>query len=79
MSLEAKEGVQKMVSSALRPHWHRSEISKDEFTDINRNVSRMLYEKVGDEENLKDGSTETWEKMANEEVAKAVQSLKAGS
>ncbi|KAL8722028.1 MAG: hypothetical protein Q9225_001404 [Loekoesia sp. 1 TL-2023] len=80
MSLEAKEGVQRMVSSALKPHWHRSEISKDQFTDINRSVSRMLYEKVGVEENLKhDDARETWEKMAGEEVAKAVQSLKAGS
>lgn len=79
MSLEAKEGVQKMVSSALKPHWHRSEISKDQFTDINRNVSRMLYDKVGDEGNLKDGSRETWAKMASEEVAKAVQSLRAES
>ncbi|KAL8951080.1 MAG: hypothetical protein Q9222_002920 [Ikaeria aurantiellina] len=79
MSLTAKEGVQKMVSSALKPHWHRSEISKDQFTDINRNVSRMLYERVGDEDNLKDNAKETWEKLANEEVAKAVHSLKAGS
>ncbi|KAI4283595.1 MAG: hypothetical protein L6R35_005120 [Caloplaca aegaea] len=79
MSLEAKEGVQKMVSSALKPHWHRSEISKDQFTDINRNVSRMLYDKVGDENNLKDGPRETWEKVASDEVAKAVQSLRAES
>ncbi|KAL9598604.1 MAG: hypothetical protein Q9179_003857 [Wetmoreana sp. 5 TL-2023] len=79
MSLSAKEGVQKMVSSALRPHWQKSEISKDQFTDINRSVSRMLYEKVGGDENLNDGAKEMWEKMANEEVAKAVQSLKAGS
>ncbi|KAL9603474.1 MAG: hypothetical protein Q9219_001161 [cf. Caloplaca sp. 3 TL-2023] len=80
MSLEAKEGVQKMVSAALKPHWRRSEISKDQFTDINRNVSRMLYEKVGGEDNLKEhNARETWEKMASEEVAKAVQSLKTGS
>ncbi|KAI4206308.1 MAG: hypothetical protein LQ346_001133 [Caloplaca aetnensis] len=77
MSLEAKEGVQRMVSSALKPHWHKSEISKDQFTDINRSVSRMLYEKVGAEENLKDRAKETWEKLASEEVAKAVQSLRA--
>ncbi|KAL9031439.1 MAG: hypothetical protein Q9196_000542 [Gyalolechia fulgens] len=80
MSLEAKEGVQKMVSSALKLYWHRSEISKDQFTDINRNVSRILYEKVGGEDNLKDdGARETWEKLASEEVAKAVQFLREGS
>ncbi|KAL8943518.1 MAG: hypothetical protein Q9216_001053 [Gyalolechia sp. 2 TL-2023] len=80
MSLEAKEGVQKMVASALKPHWHRSEISKDQFTDINRSVSRMLYEKVGGEQHLKDDNAkETWEKLASEEVAKAVQCLREGS
>ncbi|KAL9584685.1 MAG: hypothetical protein Q9212_001968 [Teloschistes hypoglaucus] len=79
MSLTAKEGVQRMVSTALRPYWHRSEVSKDQFTDINRNVSRMLYEKVGGDENLNDEAKDVWEKMANEEVEKAVQTLKAPS
>lgn len=78
MSLTAKEGVAKMVSSALKPHYHRSEISKDQYTDINRSVSRMLYEKVGVEENLNDGARESWKKMASEEVAKAVECLKSG-
>lgn len=78
MSLTAKEGVAKMVSSALKPHYHRSEISKDQYTDINRNVSRMLYEKVGVEENLNDNAKESWEKVASEEVAKAVECLKSG-
>ncbi|KAL8783952.1 MAG: hypothetical protein Q9213_004282 [Squamulea squamosa] len=79
ISLTAKESVAKMVSSALKPHYHRSEISKDQYTDINRNVSRMLYEKVGVEENLTDSTKEDWEKVASEEVAKAVQSLRSGS
>ncbi|KAL8732039.1 MAG: hypothetical protein Q9166_002991 [cf. Caloplaca sp. 2 TL-2023] len=78
MSLSAKECVAKMVSSALKPHYHKSEISKDQYTDINRSVSRMLYEKVGGEENLRYGAKDTWERMATEEVAKAVRSLKAG-
>ncbi|KAL8682266.1 MAG: hypothetical protein Q9186_001635 [Xanthomendoza sp. 1 TL-2023] len=79
MSLSAKEGVAKLVSSALKPHYHQSEITKDQYTNINRNVSRMLYEKVGGEGNLKDGARDTWEKLANEEVAKAVQCLKTQS
>lgn len=79
MSLTAKEGVQRMVSTALRPYWHRSEVSKDQFTDINRSVSRMLYEKVGGDENLNDEAKDMWEKLANEEVEKAVQTLKAPS
>ncbi|KAL8693041.1 MAG: hypothetical protein Q9218_002057 [Villophora microphyllina] len=76
MSLSAKESMQRMVSTALRPYWHRGEVSKDQFTDINRSVSRMLYEKVGGDENLNNGAKEICEKMANEEVEKAVQILK---
>lgn len=79
MSLSAKEGVAKMVSSALKPHYHKSEISKDQYTIINRNVSRMLYEKVGVDENLKDNAREIWERLASEEVAKAVKSFKTAS
>ncbi|KAL9001521.1 MAG: hypothetical protein Q9169_000096 [Polycauliona sp. 2 TL-2023] len=76
ISLTAKEGVAKMVSSALKPHYHKSEISKDQYTDINRSVSRMLYERVGVEGILND--RESWEKVASEEVAKAVVYLKSG-
>lgn len=68
-----------MVSSALKPHYQSSLVSKDEYTDINRNVSRMLYDKVGDTGNVEDSERGNWEQLANDEVAKAVQSLKAAS
>ena len=78
MTLSAKEDIQKMVASALKPHYHSNEVSKDQYTEINRKISRMLYDKVGAKENLNDGAKETWEKLAGEEVTKAVQALKTG-
>lgn len=75
MSLSAKSDVQKMVSAALKPYYKNQEVSKDQYTDINRNISRMLYEKVGDSGIHDNEAREGWEKVASEEVAKAVQSL----
>ncbi|SLM36616.1 Zinc finger, RING/FYVE/PHD-type [Lasallia pustulata] len=75
LSLSAKSDVQKMVSAALKPYYKNQEVSKDQYTDINRSISRMLYEKVGDSGFLDGEAQERLEKMAGEEVAKAVQSL----
>ena len=79
MSLSAKSDVQKMVSAALKPHYRSQAVSKDQYTDINRNISRMLYEKVGDSGILDGEGREGWAKIATEEVAKAVQSLKSSA
>ena len=77
MSLTAKEDVQKLVSSALKPHYHEHTITKDQYTAINRNVSRMLYDKIGAFEVLDDDDKAKWEKFAGDEVIKAVNALKA--
>lgn len=66
-----------MVSAALKPHYKSNAVSKDQYTDINRSVSRMLYDKVGDTGNINGDSRETWERLASDEVAKAVESLKS--
>ncbi|MCJ1480706.1 hypothetical protein MMC06_000861 [Schaereria dolodes] len=79
MSLSAKSDVQKMVKDALRPHYHSNNVSKDQYTNINRSVSRMLYDKVGDSGNLNSDAKETWERMASEEVAKAVRLLRSSA
>ena len=65
-----------MVSKALKPHYDNSAVNKDQYTDINRSVSRMLYNKVGEDGNVNGEARESWERLANEEVAKAVQALK---
>ena len=76
MPFSTKADLQKMVSTALKPHYQSNTVSKDQYTDINRHVSRMLYDLVGDSANLDDGEArEGWERKAVDEVAKAVRSL----
>lgn len=77
MPLSTKSDLQRMVSNALKPHYQSNTVSKDQYTDINRNVSRMLYELVGGTGSVDGGARKTWERLASDEVAKAVQSLKA--
>lgn len=77
MSLMAKSDVQKLVSAALKPHYTDQKISKDEYTIINRDISRMLYDKIGDLERLDVDGKAKWEKVAGEEVNKAVGALRA--
>ena len=77
MSLSAKLDVQKLVSTALKPHYNDQSISKDEYTTINRDVSRMLYDKIGDFETLDTINKVKWEQVASTEVDKAVGALKA--
>lgn len=77
ISLSAKSDVQKMVSAALKPYYKKNTISKDQYTDINRNISRMIYERIGDTGTVNGEAKENWERLASDEVARAVESLKA--
>lgn len=72
-----KSDLQKMVTVALKPYYHSNAVSKDQYTEINRNVSHMLYAKVGEKRSIDDETQKTWERLASDEVAKAVMSLKA--
>ncbi|KAG8531532.1 uncharacterized protein KY384_003161 [Bacidia gigantensis] len=74
-----KADLQKMVSNALKPHYQSNTVSKDQYTDINRNVSRMLYDKVGEQGNVDGDERKTYERLATDEVAKAVEVLTSGS
>ena len=76
MSSKAKFDVQKMVSSALKPHYRQNTVSKEEYTTINRDISRKLYEKIQDFEVLGMEGRAKWEKVAADEVEDAVKSLK---
>ena len=79
MSLSAKSDVQKLVSAALKPHYTEQKISKDQYTAINKNISRMLYEKIGNLEMLDDTDRSRWEKVAGDEVQKALGAMKASA
>jgi hypothetical protein len=73
MSLSAKENVQRLVKEALKKPYHDQQIDKDQYTDINRKVSRMLYDRVGQDGNVE--GDENWKKLATEEVERAISSL----
>ncbi|MCJ1395931.1 hypothetical protein MMC18_008817 [Xylographa bjoerkii] len=75
MPLSTKSDIQKMVKDALRLPYKNNEITKDEYTEINRNVSRMLYDKVGESSHLDGEAAETWRRLASDEVTKAVRLL----
>lgn len=76
LSLNAKADVQKLVSAALKPHYSDKIISKDEYTMINRDISRALYDQIGDLEALGLEGKAKWEKVAGDEVNKAISTLK---
>ncbi|CZR66901.1 uncharacterized protein PAC_16802 [Phialocephala subalpina] len=75
LPIEVKEGINKIVKSALAPHWKSMEITKEQYAEINKAVSRKLYETINFR-NLND-EKEKWacEKIATQEVATAVKSL----
>jgi histone H3/H4 len=76
MSYSAKEEIQRMVKIALKPRYVDKTINKDQYTDINRDISRRMYDLVGDASALADhNARERWQGMAAEEVRKAVAGL----
>ena len=65
-----------MVKLALGSRYREKEITKEQYTDINRDVSRKMYELVGDASHLADSiERDKWQKIAEEEVQKAVAAL----
>ncbi|KAK2753253.1 hypothetical protein FQN54_007944 [Arachnomyces sp. PD_36] len=79
LSLSAKSEVQQMVKMALKPHYRDQVVDKDQYTDINRRISRMLYERVGVIETLNAEDKAKWEAIATAEVAKAVSALQTAN
>ncbi len=67
-----------MVSAALKPLYLAQQLNKDEYTDINRDVSRLLYDRVGDAQALSDTKERRhWQQVASVEVQNAVKALRA--
>lgn len=65
-----------MVTAVLKPIYLRKEVTKEQYTEINRDISRMLYERVGEAgaDALADHDTrEKWQQMASTEVLGAVE------
>jgi len=69
-----------MVKNALASRYRNQEITKDQYTDINRDVSRMLYDHVEDAKGLQDeDARESLQILANTQVGKAIEALMADS
>lgn len=64
-----------MVGTALKPHYRAKTINKDQFTEINRTISRMLYERVGTVETLEPKPRADIEEAAKSEVQKSIDGL----
>ena len=77
LSYSAKEEIQRMVKLSLGSRYRDKEITKEQYTDINRDVSRRLYDLVGSATALSDqAEREKWQGVADEEVNKAVVAVK---
>ncbi|KZM22264.1 uncharacterized protein EKO05_0011336 [Ascochyta rabiei] len=79
LSYSTKAELQRMVTAVLKPLYLKKEVTKEEYTDVNRDVSRLLYDKVGDAgaAALADQETrEKWQRMASDEVNGAIKSLR---
>ncbi|AEO57961.1 hypothetical protein MYCTH_2304831 [Thermothelomyces thermophilus ATCC 42464] len=76
LPLELKESISKIVRGALKPHWRSKQLTAEQYETINRDISRKIYEEVKEPE-ISEDMQQAWERMATQEVARAVASLKA--
>jgi len=80
MSLSDKADIQKMVATALKPAYRKQDIDTDQYTDINREVSRYLYDRVGEAGGVTDETTrKLWQGIAADVVESAVKKLKSNA
>ncbi|KAF8466613.1 hypothetical protein BDZ91DRAFT_848752 [Kalaharituber pfeilii] len=82
LSVKSKEEIQAVVRAALRPHYHARKVNTEQYTEINQNVSRHLYEVVRSPSNgfsttfnEVDEQMERLRKMAEQEVLGALTKL----
>lgn len=76
LSYSSKEEIQRMVKLALKPRYQNNELDKDQYTDINRDVSRKMYDLVGDATHLvNEQERARWQGVAEEQVKQAIAAL----
>ncbi|KAK2748174.1 hypothetical protein FQN57_001299 [Myotisia sp. PD_48] len=76
LSLSVKSDLQKLVSTVLKPFYRRKEVSKEQYTDINRRISRLLYDQVDSTGALDSETKSKLAVIASNEVNKAVTILR---
>ncbi|KAK0753237.1 hypothetical protein B0T18DRAFT_9747 [Schizothecium vesticola] len=77
LPLEIKESISSIVRSALKPHWKSNQLTAEQFSTINRDISRKIYEQVQDPAFVGNDLRQSWESLASKEVARAMADLKA--
>ncbi|KAK5654090.1 hypothetical protein OQA88_7521 [Cercophora sp. LCS_1] len=77
LPLEIKEVISSIVRTALKPHWHSNKMTSEQYANINRDISRKIYDQVRDPSAVGDEVRQSWEKLATNEVARAVATLGA--
>lgn len=78
LTYSTKAELQRMVTAVLKPAYTKKQITKDEYTEINRDISRLLYDRVGDagaDALINRDTREKWQKMAGDEVDSAIKAL----
>lgn len=75
MSLTDKEQIQALVKDNLRPLYRQKTITADQYTDINREISRRLYDEVAAAGGMKREERDRWKHIAAAEVDTAVKAL----
>ncbi|KAF9770453.1 hypothetical protein IL306_012019 [Fusarium sp. DS 682] len=74
---EDKISINEIVKGALRPHWRSRKLTTEQYSVINRDISRKLYDEVKGAASLSDEARRQWENRATKEVAQAVSELSA--
>lgn len=77
MTPEEKKSINDIVKTALKPHWRAQKLTTEQYSIINRDISRKLYDEVKDAISLDEETRRKWETRASQEVAQAVASLQA--
>ncbi|KAL3473984.1 hypothetical protein BJX99DRAFT_187658 [Aspergillus californicus] len=75
LSIAVKSDIQKLVGTALKPYYRMKVVTKEEFTEINRSISRSLYECALGLESLELAAKAELETTAKEEVQMAIDAL----
>ncbi|KAF5670757.1 ribosomal L37ae [Fusarium heterosporum] len=74
---EDKVSINEIVKGALRPHWRSRKLTTEQYSAINRDISRKLYDEVKGAASLNAEARRQWENRATKEVAQAVAELSA--
>jgi len=59
----------------LKPFYRQRTITKDQYTDINRSISRMLYEQIDVTDTMQTNTLAQLKEVASREVHKAIDTL----